>query len=253
MDKIACDLLCTARTMLTPHHALLTLRADEPLPKVSPGQFANVRVAGSPATFLRRPVSIHDYDGAATVQLLVHAVGDGTRRLCELQVGERLDCVLPLGRGFTLPDTPLRALLVGGGVGVAPLYLLGVELVRRGCDVTFLLGGKTEADILRREAFEAVGRVCLTTEDGSAGTRGFVTHSPAMGERYDFIYTCGPKPMMQAVGRAARQSGTPCEVSLENMMACGLGACLCCVEKTTTGNRCVCTDGPVFNTQELIL
>lgn len=251
MSKTVAQLLVRERTMLTPHHALITLFSNT-MPVCSAGQFLNVLVPDSPRTFLRRPISIHDYAPDGTLRLLVHDVGDGTHRLCRLQPDDTLDCLLPLGRSFSMPATPGDVLLVGGGVGVAPLLFLGKELARSGCAVTFILGGKTEADILRREAFEQVGRVGLTTEDGSAGTRGFVTHHPAMCQPYDRIYTCGPKPMMQAVAKVAHQTGTPCEASLENMMACGLGACLCCVEKTTSGNRCACTDGPVFDTKELL-
>lgn len=251
MTKIAANLTVTERVMLTPKHALLTLTSPE-MPVCKPGQFVNVRVANSPTTFLRRPVSIHFYNGKDAIQLLVHDVGEGTHHICQAEVGTTLDCLLPLGNGFTLPENPQRALLVGGGVGVAPLLHLGCELQQRGCEVTFILGGRTETDILRREVFEQHGRVCLTTEDGTAGTQGFVTQHAAMQEHYDCMYTCGPKPMMQAVARIAGEHNTPCEVSLENMMACGLGACLCCVEKTTTGNRCTCTEGPVFDTKELV-
>lgn len=249
--KIVADLLVKERVRLTSAHTLLSLFCPS-LPHIQPGQFVEVRVDKSPATFLRRPISIHNYNGSDTIELLVHDVGEGTHQLCETPVGNTLNCVLPLGNGFSLPESPQNALLVGGGVGVAPLLHLGKTLHERGCHVTFILGGKTSDDILRREAFEPYGRICLTTEDGSAGTKGFVTQHEAMhATKYDIIYTCGPKPMMQAVARIAREKDIPCQASLENMMACGLGACLCCVEKTTSGNRCVCTDGPVFDTKEL--
>lgn len=250
MTKITADLRVTERVMLTEKHALLTLSSPD-MPVCKPGQFVNVRVANSPATFLRRPVSIHFYDGKDSIQLLVHEVGEGTHRLCQAEVGTMLDCLLPLGNGFSLPNNPQRTLLVGGGVGVAPLLHLGCELREQGSEVTFILGGKTETDILRREAFEQFGRVCLTTEDGTAGTQGFVTQHAAIREHYDRIYTCGPKPMMQAVAHIAHELDTPCEASLENMMACGLGACLCCVEDTVDGHVCVCKEGPVINTRRL--
>ena len=118
---------------------------------------------------------------------------------------------------------------------------------------TFLLGARTKNALLEMEAFERIGRVWVTTEDGSAGEQGFVTqHSVLQRERFDKICTCGPKPMMMAVARYAAKEDIACEVSLENMMACGIGACLCCVEKTTDGNRCVCTEGPVFDTRQLL-
>ena len=117
---------------------------------------------------------------------------------------------------------------------------------------TFLLGGRSKADLLERELFEKFGRVCVTTEDGSLGEQGFVTNHSVLNERFDHIYTCGPTPMMKAVARYANDKGISCEASLENLMACGLGACLCCVEKTTEGNLCVCKEGPVFDVKRLL-
>jgi dihydroorotate dehydrogenase electron transfer subunit len=145
-------------------------------------------------------------------------------------------------------------LLVGGGVGVAPLLYMGAEMKRMGCEPTFLLGARSETDLLEIDYFNKYGRVCVTTEDGSAGERGFVTNHSVLKEepRFDRIATCGPKPMMVAVARYASGTGISCEASLENMMACGVGACLCCVEKTTVGNLCVCKEGPVFNVKKLL-
>ena len=125
-------------------------------------------------------------------------------------------------------------------------------MAARGCQPTFLLGGRSVNDLLQLDHFRRFGEVCLTTEDGSAGERGFVTqHSLWQQASFDRICTCGPKPMMMAVARLAREKGIPCEASLENLMACGLGACLCCVEDTTEGNVCVCKEGPVFSTDKL--
>ena len=169
-------------------------------------------------------------------------------------MGDFLNCVIPLGNGFTMPSSPQEhPLLVGGGVGVAPLLYMGDCLRQMGCQPTFLLGARSEKDLLEREYFERIGRVFVTTEDGSCGEKGFVTnHSILEKEHFDRIYTCGPKPMMMAVGKYAKQNQIFCEVSLENKMACGLGACLCCVEKTTEGNICVCTEGPVLNIFKLL-
>ena len=180
-------------------------------------------------------------------------VGDGTRQLGRLQVGDKLNCVLPLGNGFTLPENPSeRLLLVGGGGGLAPMLCLGAHLASMGCQPVFLLGGRTKNDVLELDIFKRYGRVCVTTEDGTLGEQGFVTNHSVLKEPFDRIYTCGPTPMMKAVARYARENGIGCEVSLENLMACGLGACLCCVEKTIDGNLCVCKDGPVFNIQRLL-
>ena len=255
MKKYVMDLRVAALERFSAKHVLLRLTADDPLPEMLPGQFVEVRIDGTPEVMLRRPISVNYVDREQNeLWLLVAAVGNGTRWMATLQPGCSVNCVLPLGNSFTMPaDVSRRHLLVGGGVGVAPLYYLGAEMQRKGIEPTFLLGARTAADLLEIDRFERLGRVFVTTEDGSRGERGFVTqHSLLQHEQFDFISTCGPKPMMVAVARYARQSGTPCEVSLENMMACGLGACLCCVEKTKWGNLRVCEDGPVFDIKELL-
>ena len=181
-------------------------------------------------------------------------VGNGTRQLGKLKPGSQLNCLYPLGNGFTLPvDSNEKMLLVGGGVGIAPLLHLGYEIKKRGGIPTFLLGARTREDLLEVDQFNQLGRVFITTEDASLGEKGFVTnHSVLQKEKFSRIATCGPKPMMMSVARYAKANGITCEVSLENKMACGLGACLCCVEKTNEGNRCVCTDGPVLNINQLL-
>jgi len=185
--------------------------------------------------------------------LLVATIGDGTRRLAELTEGDILNCLLPLGNGFTPAKSGERVLLIGGGVGVAPLLYMGAEMQRQGIEPTFLLGARTAKDLLLTNIYNMYGRVFVTTEDGSKGEKGFVTnHSILLQEHFDRISTCGPTPMMKAVARLAKEKGIDCEASLENLMACGLGACLCCVEKTTDGNLCVCKDGPVFDVQRLL-
>lgn len=236
-------------------YVLLKLTHSNPLPKMLPGQFAELQVKNSPGTFLRRPISINNYDEENNeVWFLVHAVGDGTRALAQMKQGDIINVVLPLGNGFTLPtSTAQKMLLVGGGVGTAPMLYMGKVLNAMGVRPGFLLGGRTAADILQLELFRAMGDVYITTEDASLGEKGFVTqHSVLKEQKFDSIATCGPKPMMMAVARYACENGINCEVSLENLMACGLGACLCCVEKTTEGHLCVCKDGPVFNINKLL-
>lgn len=257
MKKYILDLTVITVERISPKHVLIRLTDDKPLPEMLPGQFVEVRVDGSSTTFLRRPISINFVDREQNeLWLMVAMVGDGTRRLGELKAGDKLNCVLPLGNGFTFNSagTALhKALLVGGGVGVAPLLYLGAQMKKQGMEPTFLLGARTASDLLMLDIFKKYGRVCVTTEDGSEGEKGFVTnHSLLQQERFDMIYTCGPTPMMKAVARYAKEKDIECEASLENLMACGLGACLCCVEKTTEGNLCVCKDGPVFNIQRLL-
>lgn len=254
MKKYILDLTVNSVEALSDKHVLIKLTDDKPLPEMLPGQFVEVRVDNTPSTFLRRPISINnvDYDHNE-LWLLVAAVGDGTRQLQKLQKGDRLNCVLPLGNSFTMPtDSSEKVLLVGGGVGVAPLLYFGKRIKAMGGEPTFLLGARSAKDVLERELFEQVGRVLITTEDGSEGEKGFVTnHSVLAQEHFARISTCGPKPMMMAVARYAFKNDIECEVSLENKMACGVGACLCCVEKTVEGNKCVCKEGPVMNIKKL--
>ena len=255
MKKYVSDLRVVSVEHINDKYVLVKLTQDERLPEVFPGQFVEVRVDGSPSTFLRRPISVNfvDYDNNQ-LWLLVAAIGDGTRRIASLKAGDALNCMFPLGNGFTMPSSSdEKVLLVGGGVGVAPLLYFGKRLNDIGCRPVFLLGARSEKDLLMLDEFRKLGRVCVTTENGTAGERGFVTNHSVLSEiRFDRIATCGPKPMMVAVAKYAKANNIECEVSLENMMACGLGACLCCVEKTVEGNLCVCKEGPVFNINKLL-
>ena len=254
MKKYILDLTVRSVEKLSPKHVLIKLTDHQPLPEMLPGQFVEVRVDGSPATFLRRPISIHFVDKVHNeFWLMVAMIGDGTRQMGRLQAGDTLNCVLPLGNAFTMPAAKdEKVLLVGGGVGVAPMLYLGSVLHAQGIQPTFLLGGRTAQDLLELDIFNKYGRVCVTTEDGSMGEKGFVTNHSVLNEHFDHICTCGPTPMMKAVAHYAKEHNITCEVSLENLMACGLGACLCCVEKTTEGNLCVCKEGPVFNINRLL-
>ena len=254
MKKYILDLTVKSVENVGGRYSLIKLTDEQPLPEMVPGQFVEVRVDNSPSTFLRRPISINFVDREANeLWLLVAAIGEGTRHIVNVAPGEKLNCVMPLGNGFTMPQSAeQRVLLVGGGVGVAPLLYMGAEMKRKGIEPTFLLGARSAKDLLEIDLFRKYGRLCVTTEDGSEGERGFVTNHSVLGEKFDMIATCGPKPMMVAVARYAYKSEVECEASLENMMACGLGACLCCVEKTTEGNLCVCNEGPVVNIKKLL-
>lgn len=255
MKKYVLDLQVTS--VEHPSERYLLLVATDPngaLPKMAPGQFAQLRIDESKETFLRRPISLHyvDYE-KNEVGFLVQKVGAGTASLWEKRPGSVLNAILPLGNGFTMPTSAeQRVLLVGGGVGVAPLLFMGMEMRKMGARPVFLLGARSKADLIRLDAYRAQGDVYVTTEDGSEGEKGFVTqHSILQSDKFDNIAVCGPKPMMMAMASYARKVGISCEVSLENMMACGLGACLCCVENTVDGNVCVCKEGPVFKVDKL--
>lgn len=254
--KKTLDLTLRSTERISDRHVLMKLTHDKPLPEMLPGQFVEVRIDQTPSVFLRRPISICFVDRTANeLWLLVATIGDGTRWLGSLQPGDTVNCVLPLGNGFEKPSGKTagsKLLLIGGGVGVAPLLYLGAMLKDQDREVTFLLGGRSAKDVLLLDEFKKYGRVCVTTEDGTLGEKGFVTNHSVLSDDFDKIYTCGPTPMMKAVARYANEKGIDCEASLENMMACGLGACLCCVEKTTEGNLCVCKEGPVFNIKRLL-
>ena len=255
MRKYILDLQVTSVGLLSERYLLLVATNPAgPLPEMRPGQFAHLRIDESKDTFLRRPISLHDVDYVRNeVALLVQKIGKGTASLWLKRPGSTLNAILPLGKGFTMPASPRRkVLLVGGGVGIAPLLFMGAEMQKMGCWPTFLLGVRSKTDLLRLDAYRACGDVYVTTEDGTEGEKGFVTqHSILQRKKFDSLAVCGPKPMMMSMASYAKQAGIPCEVSLENMMACGLGACLCCVEDTVDGNVCVCKDGPVFDVEKL--
>ena len=253
MKKYILDLTVAENIRLNANYVLLKLTQSAPLPEMLPGQFAEIRVDGSATTFLRRPISINYIDRKANeVWFLVQLVGDGTRKLAECRKGDVINVILPLGNGFSMPGAGKNVLLVGGGVGTAPMLYLG-EILRQHCNPTFLLGARSKEDLLQLDFFKAKGEVYVTTEDGSLGEKGYVTmHSILRERRFDMIYACGPKPMMMAVAKYAHANGIECKVSLENTMACGVGACLCCVENTKEGHVCVCKEGPVFNIKKLL-
>lgn len=248
--KEVIDFIITATTRYNDMYTRLTLAPADGslLPAIAPGQFVQV-AAETPGVFLRRPISINDVSfDRNTIDLLVRKAGRGTEALIALKVGDKVNILLPLGNGFSL-EAPAGShlMLIGGGVGVAPLLYLGRKLKEAGYEPEFLLGARSASDVLEYDDFARIGKVHVSTEDGSMGEKGLVTQHSALDQKIDRIYCCGPAPMMKAVARIAKEGDIECEVSLENMMACGLGACLCCVENTVKGNVCVCTEGPVFN------
>jgi dihydroorotate dehydrogenase electron transfer subunit len=238
---------------LNSEYFILELSSGEKLPEMKPGQFAQVRVDGSPGTFLRRPISIHDINSEKnSLKLLIQVAGKGTQTLSGLKAGDPLDIIYPLGNSFSMPEPGQKILLAGGGCGIAPLLFLGKYLKDSGFLQDILLGFRNRDRIIEYEEYTAVGKVFLTTEDGSEGEKGYITDHPMLkAADYDIVYCCGPDPMMKAVTAYCRKKNIECEVSLENLMGCGIGACLCCIVDTVRGNLCTCTEGPVFNTKVL--
>ena len=256
---------------VSPGYWRMRLTAPPQFASAAPGQFVMVRVNNAIDPLLRRPFGVFDvgthtpaHSGAAAqpyFEMLYRVVGKGTAMLSTLHETDLLDILGPLGRGFDLGDSDEEKLIVGGGVGLAPLYLLARELVKKS-PVRLFAGGRTRDDILCITEFERLGVECYTaTEDGSLGECGLVTE--ALLRRLDAlqgrasIYACGPHGMLNAVANIAAQRGIPCQVSLEGYMACGVGACLGCVapgnrhSAETPDFRCVCTEGPVFESGEL--
>ena len=233
---------------------LIELKSSGQLPVILPGNFAQIQINNTPGVFLRRPFSIYNADYKNnTLTFFIKIVGKGSRELGLLKPGDITSIIYPLGNTFSLPDKD-KVLIVGGGSGIAPFLLLGKSFSEHQKKTTFLIGGQSKQDIMLTGTFKKYGDVLITTEDGSLGEKGLVTDHSVFNNNnfgYDMIYTCGPDPMMKAVANIARNKNIPCEASLENIMACGFGACLCCVVETTSGNKCVCTEGPVFNINDL--
>ena len=253
MAKRIDDLKVIENKILTNDFCVIELESDRKLPDLMPGQFVQVKAEGSPDTFLRRPISIHDVDFERNrYKMLIQVLGKGTATLFKLKAGDYLNVIYPLGNSFTIPDDDSRILLVGGGCGIAPLLFMGKHLKGIGYNPDVLMGFRNSSRVLEIEEYKQVGNVFITTEDGSMGEKGFVTnHSILNSRKYDRIYCCGPDSMMKAVAAYCLKNGIFCEVSLEKLMACGFGICLCCIVETTRGNICTCTEGPVFNIREL--
>lgn len=253
MKRFIQDLTVCSYRLIGVDYFILGVTGIEPLPEMLPGQFAEIKVDNNPNVFLRRPISIHDVDyDTNTLFLLIRIVGEGTLTLSDLKVGDKINLVYPLGNTFNTEGVK-NVLLAGGGCGIAPMLFLARHLKKQKIQVTTLIGGRTALDILEANEFRKYGKVCISTDDGSEGEKGFMTKNSVMNtiNSFDRIYTCGPLPMMKVFAGIAKEKGIDCEVSLENTMACGIGACLCCVTETTKGNKCVCTEGPVFNINQL--
>ena len=212
----------------------------------APGQFVNVRLDG---LYLRRPISVCDWE-PEELTLIYKVVGKGTAQMASLPDGTVLSVLTGLGNGYDLTKSGERPLLLGGGVGVPPLYLAAKQLRAAGKTVTAVLGFNTADDVFYQDEFRALGvRTIVTTADGSCGTRGFVTDALADAGDYSYVYTCGPEPMLKAVYDAIETGG---QFSFEERMGCGFGACMGCTCKTKYGNKRICTDGPVLCKEEIV-
>ncbi len=253
--KAVSDFILKDNIKLNETNYLLRLKAFDTLPVIKPGQFVNVEVKDSSEIFLRRPFSVFEMDYENNIlSILVKILGRGSKKLTETKPGTILSLVYPLGRHFTFPDKDDKILTVGGGSGLAPLLFLVKESGLPAENVDILVGARSVDDHIDLNAYKKFGNLYFTTEDGSMGTKGLVIHHPVFLDNlfsYNKIYACGPEGMMKAVAREAKKVGVSCEVSLENLMACGFGVCLCCIEPTVRGNLCICTEGPVFNINEL--
>ena len=210
----------------------------------APGQFVNIQLTGK---FLRRPISVCDYD-ETTLTIVYKVVGKGTEQMRRMGEGETLDILTGLGNGYDLSLSGSHPVLLGGGVGVPPLYHLAKKLIAQGKSVSVVLGFNTKSEIFYEEEFRRLGcAVTVTTADGSYGKKGFVTD--ALPQDYTYFYTCGPEPMLKAVYRATSTSG---QMSFEERMGCGFGACMGCSCKTLTGYKRICKDGPVMKKEEIL-
>ncbi len=230
-------------TQIAPGVFLLDLAGDTSMVK-APGQFCQIQI---PGFYLRRPISLCDWDENG-MTLIYKAVGRGTDALSRMEMGDTLDILNGLGNGYNVNACGLRPLVIGGGVGIPPLYALTKALLAEGQQPTVILGFNKAEEIFLLDSFEDLDvPVLLTTVDGSAGKKGFVTD--ALPQDYDFFFACGPLPMLKAVYKDCETTG---QLSLEERMGCGFGACMGCTIQTKDGPKRVCKEGPVFRKEELV-
>lgn len=211
----------------------------------APGQFVNIRLEGM---FLRRPISVCDYD-EKSLTIVYKVVGHGTEAMAAMAPGGQLDILTGLGNGYDLSLSGKKPMLLGGGVGVPPLYNLAKKLLAQGKEVTVILGFNTKDEVFYEEEFERLGaKTLICTADGSYGMKGFAT-TPLEDLDYTYFYTCGPEPMLKAVHKATTTSG---QMSFEERMGCGFGACMGCSCRTKYGSKRICKDGPVLQREEIV-
>lgn len=255
-----------------PRLHLMVLRAPRIAASVAPGQFVHMKIPGMEGHILRRPFSVYSADAAnGTLEILYQVVGFGSDRMTKLSPNDEVapELIGPVGHGWHAPEGAKRALLVGGGVGAAPLFMLFEDLVAAGVDVTVVLGAQTESALVCRNRYARVlsragscaeNAPLCSTDDGSFGRAGFCTSlvddvlaaATSDGNPIDYMAVCGPEPLMRIVAGKAEEARIACQVSLEKRMACGVGACLSCVVETTSGKKRSCVDGPVFDSKDVM-
>ena len=247
-----CDnFLVSEKKFLNTSFFKIKLKSTKSLPEIKPGQFVEIQVNANSKVLLRRPISINDVDYQTNeLSLIIQTVGQGTKELSKISEGEEVNLIYPLGNGFELEGK--NVLLIGGGVGIAPLLYLAKKFQEKGVKADVLLGFRSQEQMIALDEFEKCANVYISTQDGSRGEKGLVTEHSVFAKTHDIIYTCGPTPMMKAIAEHALKNNIECYASLENKMACGIGACLCCVQNTTQGHKCTCTEGPVFNVKDII-
>lgn len=244
-QKVARDIFC------------MELAAPEIAAQSAPGQFVNIRLGEKLEPLLRRPISLHDINvEKGSISMLYLVVGAGTKQMTKMKEGELLDVLGPLGNGFRLDFKGESAVLVGGGIGIAPLFPLARALRERGKSVSLAVGAKNEEFLMDLSAYQAIGvDTYIVTDDGSSGKQGFATD--IMSElkengKCDYVYACGPTPMLRVLEKIAEEKGISGQVSTESHMGCGLGVCLCCPNKVKKGGyKRTCVDGPVFEIGEI--
>lgn len=248
--KYCKDFKVIENTPLNSSYFRLVLQSQEHICDILPGQFVHLRVESGADVLLRRPFSVYDFNQEErSITLVIQKVGKQSNYLSKIQKDDIVNLEYPLGNSF--PLVAQKPLLVGGGVGSAPLYMLCKEFNNRGINPTLIIGARTKELLFGLQEFEKLSSLHISTNDGSMGQKGMVTQNTAMNGEYDAVFSCGPTPMMRAVSQIADKKGLDCYVSLEHRMACGIGACLCCTVATTKGTQTVCVNGPVFLSKTL--
>ena len=247
-----------SNTQVGPRLYILVLAAPQVAPLVQPGQFVHLKLNGFEAHILRRPLSVFDADPAAgIITILYQVVGAGTDYLTTVEAGKTLDLIGSIGHGWTVPEAGQRVLIVGGGVGAAPLFILSKMARAAGAHTDIVLGAATKDALVTLAYYvEAHGQepVCCT-DDGTYGRAGFCTDpvKELLAENaYDMVYVCGPEPLMHIIANVAAEAQVPCQLSMEKRMACGVGACLSCIVETVDGRKRSCVDGPVFPAEKVV-